>query len=234
MATKKPRKPTPNQAEWLKELKRLKRFIKNAEKRGYIFDASVIPEQPDRVTKKHLLQIKSLKPNVLYQHAEYVDKSTGEVMPATEGRKLERKASAEKAKETRARKKRGIGQTGGKSTATPQPNVPTYIPSFAEITIANYKATLRSFPTAEGSRILEGWIDRLVADNGVEAVAQMLQDGAEAGYTLDYRIVYKSANTYDYMYNMMNYLQDQGSIYRDEILDLMQELEYSEDWEQPR
>ena len=41
-----------------KELYRIKRFIRNARKRGYEFDDNVLPKQPKRITRKKLEEIK--------------------------------------------------------------------------------------------------------------------------------------------------------------------------------
>ena len=86
------------------------------------------------------------------------------------------------------------------------------------------------FPNAEGVPLLLAWFDALIADNGREDVAQMLQEGAEQGYILTYEIVYKSTNTKTYMTEMMKFLPDQGRMYADEIMDRLEEFEW---WEKP-
>jgi len=79
---------TPNQAAWNKEFKRIQRFIKNANKRGFTFDVEI--EKPSRVTKKQLEKIRSLKPKELYKQAVYIIPETGEEVTGTEGRWYER------------------------------------------------------------------------------------------------------------------------------------------------
>lgn len=95
------KKQTPNQQQWKKELRRLKRFIRNAEKRGFKFDENVIPETPKRITQKRLNEIKQLKPNKLYEEAKYFDRNTGDVVSGSEGRRRERSRASQKAYETR-------------------------------------------------------------------------------------------------------------------------------------
>lgn len=104
---------TVNQQAWNKEINRIKRFIRRAEKRGYIFNFE-IPERPSRVTKKQLNLIKAITPNVLYSKADYIaDYDTGEVIPGLEGRALERHQSALKAARTRRARRTGItAETG--------------------------------------------------------------------------------------------------------------------------
>lgn len=105
-----------------------------------------------------------------------------------------------------------------------------YYPNFTDIVLSNFHAQLAQFPNAEGTPLLLAWFDTLLADNGREAVAQMLQDGAEQGLLITWETVYKSVNTKTYMTEMMNYLPDQGNIYTEQIMDMMEQFEW---WEQP-
>lgn len=106
----------------------------------------------------------------------------------------------------------------------------TYYPNFTDIVLSNFHTQLAQFPNAEGTPLLLAWFDTLIADNGREAVAQMLQDGAEQGLLITWETVYKSVNTKTYMTEMMNYLPDQGKFYTDQIMDMMEQFEW---WEQP-
>lgn len=105
-----------------------------------------------------------------------------------------------------------------------------YYPNFVDIVLSNFHAQLAQFPNAEGTPLLLAWFDTLIADNGREAVAQMLQEGAEQGLLITWETVYKSVNTKTYMTEMMNYLPDQGKFYTDQIMDMMEQFEW---WEQP-
>lgn len=106
----------------------------------------------------------------------------------------------------------------------------SYYPSFTDIVLSNFHAQLTQFPNAEGTPLLLAWFDRLIADNGREDVAQMLQDGAEQGIIITWETVYKSVNTKTYMTEMMRFLPDQGKFYSDAIMDMMEQFEW---WEQP-
>lgn len=110
------------------------------------------------------------------------------------------------------------------------PDDDTYCPNFTDIVLSNFHAQLSQFPNAEGTPLLLAWFDTLLADNGREAVAQMLQDGAEQGIIITWETVYKSVNTKTYMTEMMNYLPDQGKFYTEQIMDMMEQFEW---WEQP-
>ena len=94
-------KLTKNQIAFKKQITRIKNFIRRATKRGYEFSDDIIPTMPERVTKKFIEKIKNIKPNDLYSKASYLDKSTGEMVSGSTGRKIERNLSTQKAKETR-------------------------------------------------------------------------------------------------------------------------------------
>lgn len=141
MAKKTSRKLSANQQEYLKQVKRIKQFISRAEKRGFIFNENVIPEQPKRVTKKRIQELKEITPNVLYSLSEYVDTSTGEIITGKEGRTRERKASAYKASVTRRRNKEAerrfwTGETDSQSTNQQHKGV-KYYPDGGEIIYHN-------------------------------------------------------------------------------------------------
>lgn len=85
---------TPNQIAWDKEQKRIKRFIREATKRGFDFSDFVIPKKPKRVTKKQIELIRSIKPDFLYSKATY--KAEKGIISGLEGRKLERRIAYSK------------------------------------------------------------------------------------------------------------------------------------------
>lgn len=91
--------------EFKKELKRIKRFIHNARKRGYEFDDNVLPKQPKRITCKKLEEIKNIKPSNLYDKAVYYDKVTHETFTGQQGRRIERHRASLKAKKAREENK---------------------------------------------------------------------------------------------------------------------------------
>ena len=50
---------TPNQKAFYAEVERIQRAVKRYQKKGYVFSSDVIPEKPQRVTKKYLAELKS-------------------------------------------------------------------------------------------------------------------------------------------------------------------------------
>lgn len=96
-------KLTSNQLQWQKELKRIKSFIKRAEKRGYTFEDYKTPEaKPKRVTKKMLQELRSeTTPTKLYKQAEYKDPTTHETLSGYAGRERERQRASKKGQRKR-------------------------------------------------------------------------------------------------------------------------------------
>lgn len=94
------KKLTPNQQAFEKQRKRISRFVKAAEKRGYKFPENTVPERPKRVTKKDISRVTAIKPEQLYAKATYTYQ-TGEVISGTERRYQERQLAALKGKFTR-------------------------------------------------------------------------------------------------------------------------------------
>lgn len=97
------KKQKQSEAEKLyaKQLKRIKQFIRRAEKRGFIFEEDVIPQKPKKVTKASVRKLEKLTPEKLYKKSLYLEESTGEIEVAQKRRKEERKQSAKKAAKTR-------------------------------------------------------------------------------------------------------------------------------------
>lgn len=101
MAKKRKARVSPNKQAYRAQVKRIKSFIRGAEKRGYGFPVWSIPKEPTRVTKGAIEALKQLTPERLYKEAIYMNKDTGEVISGTERRAQERKEAAAKRQRTR-------------------------------------------------------------------------------------------------------------------------------------
>lgn len=74
-------KPPKNLAPYNKELRRIERFMRSAEQRGFTF-LTDIPEQKAKPTKRDVERLKKLTPEKLYSRAYYTDDS-GNQVPAS-------------------------------------------------------------------------------------------------------------------------------------------------------
>lgn len=100
---KKSQKQIQIEKEYKKEVNRLNRFIKQAEKRGYRFNQNAIPQQVKKPTKASIVRLKKIKPSDLYAKATALSE-TGKIISGTEKRKEERRIAGQKTWQTRRRK----------------------------------------------------------------------------------------------------------------------------------
>lgn len=101
---KKSQKQIEIEKEYKKEVNRLNRFIKQAEKRGYRFNQNAIPRQVKKPTKASIERLKKIKTSDLYAKATALSES-GKIISGSEKRKEEKRISSEKAWQTRRKKK---------------------------------------------------------------------------------------------------------------------------------
>lgn len=117
-----------SKAEYNRNVKRIKQFIRRAEKRGYKFPEIKLPKGG---------KIRELTPEKLYKKAVYGGEQTfGEVISGEKGRKLEHSFSAKKAAQTRKENKEAerlffSGEEKTKTTAE-------YLPIKENIIISNF------------------------------------------------------------------------------------------------
>lgn len=223
MAKKK--KPTQLQLDYSKQVKRLKQAIRRAEKRGYIIPDDIIPEKPKRVTRKTVERLKKIKTEELYAKAEKLDIETGELIPGETARKLERSEAAKKGARTR-REKRYNAENGESEYYGPQYES---FPPAADIVISNFRAELTRFSEV-AQPIVYKWLNRLLRDYSKEDVAEMLENAAAQGLGVDYSIAYRADLILYRLSEMIDLLPGASTGNK---RDIMEALEYEEDWEHP-
>lgn len=128
-------------------------------------------------------------------------------------------------------------------------NTPGFVPPenisddgsfFENVVISQWYATLAEFSNGEAYNLLRTWMGNTVRTQGKHNTAIMLQDGAENGHLLTWDVVYKHDNAVLYIGYMLDYLPDEGLLYKEEMLDKIEfmkrlgdALEQDEDWEYP-
>lgn len=219
-------KQTPTERAYFKQVKRIKQFIRRAEKRGYQFSEDVLPKKPKRVTQASVRKIEKLTPEKLYKKAVYGGlASYGEIVPGIEGVKLERSLRAKKAAETRKyRLAVPVQEPTNTPGFVPPENISEDVTFFDAVVITGFKAHVRNF-NEHASNLLLSWLDRILATNDVHDVATMLNDGAEAGLLVTYQIVYSQDKLTQYMSKMLDYLPEAGPLFKAEMMDAMEEGE---------
>lgn len=208
-------KLTKNQIAFKKQVTRIKNFIRRATKRGYEFSDNVIPNMPKRVTKKSIEKIKNIKPKDLYSKASYLDKSTGEIVSGSTGRKIERNLSKQKAKETRKNNNNKRHSNNNKNYIT-----------YETVIMRNFYEYIKSFTSNKIRDSLYGMIKSLEHEQGRTEVAKALQNMplqfheilARCGYDSDKALM-------EFETSFLEYFPNVSEQYKK---DLMEKLEYNE------
>lgn len=91
--------------EYNKERNRIKRFIRNAEKRGYVFEPDLIPPRPKTITSGSIRRLSKIRPAQLYNKAYAISAVTGQPITVEQRKREIREEASRKAWETRRRKK---------------------------------------------------------------------------------------------------------------------------------
>lgn len=222
------KKSTQLQIEYKKQVKRLKQAIRRAEKRGYIVPENILPKQPKRVTTKSVERLKKITTKKIYAKSVKLDFETGELIPGEVARKQEKSESAKKAAKTRKAKKEKRYNADRGESEDYEYNYNDF-PDMADIIISNFRAEMTRFPEIAYPIVTE-WLDRLLRDYSKEDVAEMLENSASQGLGIDYSIAYREDLLLDRLTEIMDFLPGASTGNK---MDIMDALEYEEDWEMP-
>lgn len=188
-------------------------------KRGYHpnpdFQLPLAPSKKERITKKDVERLERITPASLRQNLLWSDPLTGEAVKGFDVVDFNKRTTHTKS----IRKKLKLEELPEEQ----------YMPSYADIAISSLRYTLGSFPHAEGARILERWLDHVIAVYGKHKVAQMLDEGYAEGNIVTYNMVYKGG-VEAYITNMMNKMP--GFTDKDRTI-MSQIMEHTEGWENP-
>lgn len=201
MASKK--KPTANQIAYRKEVNRIKRFIKRAEKRGYRFERDIIPAEPSRITKARIAELKKLTPELLYRKSTALNEA-GKVVPGTLRRREERKLAAKK------------GLDKKRLQREPAPDI-------YGIILSNIESLIDQYPSSKGGKYLSNLLKSQIKRFGRKAVAEAIEEHPEL-YEKAQQIIYYM----DKSGNLHWALRSFATVIEDEILG----YEYMEDIEE--
>lgn len=223
------RRKTPKyEREYKQQQRRIKSFIKRAEKRGYAFPENIIPKQPKRITVASVNRLKKITPEAMYKKARYGGEATGgEIVKGDLGRKLEKKLAAQRAKETRRLKK----ELAEERTIYPfSPPLNVYggeVNLEAEAIISNFRSIVRQYNEV-AQELIFSWLDGVITSQGRSDTAEMLQKAADAGIVLTYRVVYNRDALLGFLAKMLDYLPEAGDLFKEQF---MEQIEYEEDYD---
>ncbi|EMX2557992.1 hypothetical protein AAGT75_005288 [Escherichia coli] len=204
------RKLTPIKQQYRKERRRVQRSMRRLEKQGYVLPDDLLPSIPKKITQASINRLKKITSESIYKKSKKLDFETGEITPGIVARD---KARSERAKE--AARRRAFKQY-------------TKFPSAADIIINNYRIdVIGRFPKIAGP-ILTRWLDILLSRTSKEDVANMLETAASHGVIIDYKVAYNRDTLMSAIADFMDYL---GNVeLKKDIIDM---LEFEEDWEAP-
>lgn len=198
---------SPTKQAYSKQLKRIKQFIRRAEKRGYIFSENVIPPKPKRITPASVRRLQRITPEKLYKNAAYVSELTlGEIVPANVGLKLEKQKAQEKRKQTllkkKLKKKKRLKQLG----FTNETSSVLLRSDYSQTVVYNFLYTLEKFVNSDGYPVLKDFIDKAIQFNGMDKTAEMIVKVVENEGMIDGQIMYYTTLTNNYISRMLKYL----------------------------
>ena len=198
---------SPTKQAYSKQLKRIKQFIRRAEKRGYIFSENVIPPVPKRITPASVRRLQRITPEKLYKNAAYVSELTlGEIVPAHVGLKLEKQKAQQKRKETllkkKLKKKKRLKQLG----FTNETSSVLLRSDYSKTVVYNFLYTLEKFVNSDGYPVLKDFIDKAIQFNGMDKTAEMIVKVVENEGMIDGQIMYYTTLTNNYISRMLKYL----------------------------
>ena len=221
-------------SEYRKERKRINQFLNRAMERGYIFPERLFHEHKN-INKQAVESLKKLTTKELYKKAKYSGWYAPEgkaVVSGEEGRKLERKAAAQKAKETRERKKHDT-------------ELPPQDDMFARTVVQNYINRIEQAPTiirkgepdGGAKKLLLSWINQMIKENGYWGTSEMILKGEESGTLLTFKVLNYFDIAVQYIGMMIGYLPEYGVQYGEEVLSRLdyikavaEKFEDMEDW----
>lgn len=204
------RKLTPIKQQYRKERRRVQSAMRRLEKQGYVLPDDLLPSIPKKITQASINRLKKITSESIYKKSKKLDFETGEITPGIVARD---KARSERAKE--AARRRAFKQY-------------TKFPSGADIIINNYRIdVIGRFPKI-AAPILTRWLDILLSRTSKEDVANMLETAASHGVIIDYKVAYNRDTLMSAIADFMDYL---GNVELKK--DLIDMLEFEEDWEVP-
>lgn len=218
------RKLTPIQQQYRKERRRIQNAMNRLEKQGYVLPEDLLPSIPKKVTQASINRLKKITSESIYKKSKKLDFETGEITPGIVARD---KARSQRAKE--AARRRAFKQEYVSPQVYTEPPQYTTFPSGADIIINNFRSdVIGRFPESAGP-ILNRWIDGLLAQQDKEDVANMLETAAANGVVIDYKVAYNTEALMGAIADFMYYLDTTSGFKQD----LMDALEFEEDWEFP-
>lgn len=166
------------QKAYRKERQRIQRQIRRMERRAYDVP-ELLPEIPKRITKASVNRLKKITTEYLYSKSRYIDVETGEILTGKEGRKQERKESAQRSAQTRRERK----ESEQRAQARPQPAPVTDYVDFTSQVFTVFQMEMAQIYGRNEKlfNYITAWFDKSLARYGAEDFAEALEQSMSEG-----------------------------------------------------
>lgn len=172
-----------------KELKRVKQFIRRAEKRGYKFN----DEFKKSISTRSTRSLQLLTARKIYEQSTYTLPSREQYSGLT-GRYLEREAASIKGAITRQMKREAAKK--GKGDRFDEGADFGYLPNMEDIVYQNVMALIEQYPSSEGSQYLKNLLDSEISSYGKSMVARAMQAANEDLIKAAQEIIFYELNSW--------------------------------------
>lgn len=218
-------KKSKNRIEFDKQVKRIRRFIRAAEKRGFAFPDFTIPTPKKRIYKSDIEKLKKLNPKTLYEQAiytKYADPKTGEALTGSQGRSIERSLAAKKAAQTRKRS----------APVSPEEFQP-YMPKESTLVLNRFESILDKYKGDKPyyyNTIYNLYLTKLDS-LGQEAMAKFLENHPEIIEALETALYYRAKDVAKTAFNSVIEILQGSALSLADAIKYGEESEFEEDWD---
>ena len=222
-------------SQWQAQKRRIQRFIKSAEARGFVIPPPSF-KRPKRITQKSIQRLKSITPKALYAKSQYIDFSTGEVFTGEQGVRIENFRKRTKDPELKnlssgdilrrlkaSQRMKAMNAKRRKPAKTPMEKIPPdYRPSDFSMVYRQIFDELRFHPNGFTSQMLIKFFEHVFNRHGRSALMEAVERSQVEGVPFEVSLIYDSDDErmLEYIYSLMFFLPTDN-----EDLKYYQELE---------
>lgn len=205
------KKLTPAQREYNKNRRRIKQAINRLEKRGYIVPENILPKIPKRITKASVRRLEKINLDFIYKKSRFVDVTTGELFEGIQGKEREKQLKKEN------RESRKVEE-------------PDYV-IFERQVLANFEREMTEV-FGRNERLfnyITRWYSQSLARYGEEDFARALEEANSRGMFPSW----ESVSNDELLVGKLSDILDLVGGSKGGREEIMEELEYMEDWSLP-
>lgn len=205
------KKLTPAQREYNKNRRRIKQAINRLEKRGYIVPENTLPKIPKRITNASVRRLEKINLDFIYKKSRFVDVTTGEIFEGIQGKEREKQLKKEN------REQRKVEE-------------PDYV-IFEKQVLANFEREMTEV-FGRNERLfnyITRWYRQSLARYGEEDFARALEEANSRGMFPSW----ESVSNDELLVGKLSDILDLVGGSKGGREEIMEELEYMEDWSLP-